>query len=90
VSKEKERRRKEAAPPREVWEKVKEHSGVRGLPPRGVARCMEGWTISREVVSFVECRECNYKGMKTEENWGQGFLGKVQLCNMWCESCKEV
>jgi len=51
---------------------------------------MEGWTMRWEVVTLVECRGCDYKGMKTEENWGQGFLGKVQLCNMWCESCKEV
>jgi len=42
-SKKKERRRKEeTAPPHEVWEKVKEHSGARGLPPRRAAMCMEG------------------------------------------------
>ena len=69
---------------------MKEHSGARGLPPRGAAICMEGWTIPREVVTFVECRECDYKGMKTQENWGQGFLSKEQLCNMWCGSCKEA
>ena len=38
----------------------------------------------------MECRGCDYKGTKTEENWEQRFLGKVQSCNMWCESCKEV
>jgi len=69
---------------------VKEHSGARGLPPRGVAMCMEGWMIPREVMMFVECRVCDYKGMKTEENQEQEFLGKVQLCNMWCRSCKEA
>ena len=69
---------------------MKEHSGVRGLPPRGAAICMEGWTTSREVVTFVEYRGCDYKGMKTEENQGQGFLEKVQLCNIWCGSCKEA
>ena len=46
--------------------------------------------MPREVVIFVECRGCNYKGTKTEKNRGQGFLGKVQLSNMWCGSCKEV
>jgi len=61
---------------------VKEHSRARGLPPRGAAMYMEGWTISREVVMFVECRGCNYKGTKTEENKGQEFLQKAQLCNM--------
>ena len=52
--------------------------------------CMEGWTTPREVVTFVECRGCDYKGTKMKENQGQGFLSKGQLCNMWCGSCKEV
>jgi len=52
--------------------------------------CIEGWTTPREVVTFVECRGCDYKGTKTEKNRGQGFLGKVQLCNMWCRSCKKA
>ena len=86
----KERRKEEVAPPRAVWKKVKRHSGAKGLPPRGVAMCMEGWTTPREVVTFVEYRGCNYKGTKTEENQGQGFLEKAQLCNMWCGSCKEA
>jgi len=38
----------------------------------------------------MECRGCDYKGTKTEENRGQGFLEKTQLCNMWCGSCKEA
>ena len=42
------------------------------------------------MVTFVEYRGCNYKRTKTQENRGQGFLEKVQLCNMWCESCKEA
>ena len=88
--KKKEGKREEMGPLHKVWEKVKEHSGARGLPPRGAAMYIEGWTTSREVVTFVECRGCNYKGMKTKENKGQGFLGKMQLCNMWCKSCKEA
>ena len=52
--------------------------------------CMEGWMTRREVVTFVECRGCNYKGTKTEKNRGQGFLQKKQLCNMWCGSFKEA
>jgi len=83
-------REEEKALPCEVWEKVKKHSGARGLPPRGAAMCMEGWTTPREVVTFVECRGCDYKGMKTEENQGQGFLSKAQLSNMWCSNCKEA
>jgi len=86
----KKNRKKEAVPPQAVWEKVKRHSRVKGLPLRGAAMCMEGWTTPREVVMFVECRECNYKGTKMEENQGQGFLSKGQLCNMWCGSYKEA
>jgi len=41
-SKMKERKRKEAAPPRDVWEKLKEHCRMRGLPPRGAVMSMEG------------------------------------------------
>ena len=51
---------------------------------------MKGWTMKGEVVTLVECRGCDYKGTKTQENRGQGFLSKGQLCNMWCGSCKEV
>ena len=61
----KEKRKVKVAPQQEVWKKVKEHSRARRLPPRGAAICMEGWIISREVVIFVECRGCDYKGMKT-------------------------
>jgi len=67
--KRKERSRKEeAAPPRDVWEKVKIHARTKGLPPRGAKMSMEGWITQREVVTFVECRGCDYKGTKTQEN----------------------
>ena len=82
--------RKEAAPPRHVWEKVKVHSHTKGLPPRGARMSIEGWITQREVVTFVECRGCDYKGTKTQENRGQGFLSKRQLLHMWCEGCKEA
>ena len=45
----------EAAPPREVWEKVKLHLGAKGLPPQGAKMSMEGWVMRGEVVTFVEC-----------------------------------
>jgi len=80
----------EAAPPREIWERVKLHSGTKGLPPRGAKMSMEEWITQSEVVTFVECHGCNYKGTKTQENRGQGFLGKKQLLHMWCEGCREA
>jgi len=89
--KKKERSNKgEVAPPRAVWEKVKRHSRTKGPPPKGAAICIEGWITPREVMTFVECRGCDYKGIKTEENQGQGFLSKGQLSNMWCGNCKEA
>jgi len=68
--------------PQKVWRKIKEHCGVKGLPPRGAVMSMKGWTTRWEVVTLVECRGCDYKRMKTQENQGQGFLGKEQICNM--------
>jgi len=53
---------------------VKEYSEDRELPLRGAAMCMRGWTIPREVVTFVECKGYNYKRTKIEENREQGFL----------------
>jgi len=66
----KEKKREEAAPPCKVWERIKEHYGVKGLPPRGAVMNMEGWTMKWEVVTLVECRGCNCKGTKTQENRG--------------------
>jgi len=82
--------REETAPLREVWERVKLHAGAKGLPPRGAKMSMEEWVTGREVVTFVECHGCDYKGTKTQENQGQGFLSKKQLLHMWCEGCREA
>jgi len=86
----KKERREEIAPQRGVLEKVKQNCGTKGLPPKGVRMSMEGWTTKWEVVTLVECRGCDYKGTKTQENQGQGFLDKEQVCNIWCGSCKEA
>jgi len=75
-------RKEEVASPREVWKKVKLHSSAKGLPPRGAEMRMEGWMTRREVVTFVECHGYDYKGTKTQENRGQGFLSKKQLLHM--------
>jgi len=63
---------------------------VKRLPPRGVVMSMEGWTTQWEVVTLVECRGYDYKGMKMQENQEQGFLGKEQLHNIWYGGCKEA
>jgi len=59
-----------------MWRRVKEHSGAKKLPPRGARMSMKEWMTKWEVVTFVECWGCNYKGTKTQENRGQGFLSK--------------
>jgi len=43
---------------------------------------MKGWKTKWEVVTLVECRGYDYKGIKTQDNKGQGFLGKEQLSNI--------
>jgi len=83
-------KREKMAPPREVWEKIKLHAGAKGLPLQGAKMSMEGWVMGREVVTLVECRGCDYKGTKTQENQGQGFLSKRQLLHIWCESYREA
>ena len=62
--------REEVALPQNVWRKIKEHCEAKGLPPREARISMEEWTMRWEVVTLVECRGCNYKGMKTQENQG--------------------
>ena len=52
------------APLWEVWEKVKLHSSAKGLPSRGARMSMERWLMRKEVVIFMECCGCNYKGTK--------------------------
>jgi len=72
----------EVALPQNIWRKVREHCGAKELPSREVRISMEGWTTRQEVVMLVECRGYDYKGTKIQENEGQGFLNKVQKCNM--------
>jgi len=72
------RREEEVALLRKVWEKIREYCGAKGSPLRGAVMSMKGWTTKWEVVTLVECRWCNYKGTKTQENQGQGFLSKEQ------------
>jgi len=48
------------------------------------------WKTKKEIVTFVEYRECEYKSTKTEENQGQGFISGKQLRNLWCGNCLEA
>jgi len=78
----KEKKREEVTPPCKVWRKIKEHYEAKRFPLRGARMSMEGWTMKWEVMTLIECRGCDYKGMKTQENRGQYFLSKEQLYNM--------
>ena len=73
-----------------LWRKVQEYSGAWGMPPRSTVLEQKGWTTKWEVVTFVECRGCNYKGTKIHESQGQGFVSGKHLRNVWCNSCLEA
>jgi len=49
-----------------------------------------GWMTRWEVMTFVECRGCNYKDTKMHENWEQGFISGEHLRNVWYSSCLEA
>ena len=70
-----------------LWRKVQEHSGTWEMPPRSVTLEWKGWMTKWEVVTFVECRGCDYKGTNIHKNQGQGFISGEQLRNIWCDSC---
>ena len=53
------------------------------MPLRGATLEEQGQKIRWEVVTFVEYRGCKYKGTKTQENQGQGFVSGEQLKNIW-------
>jgi len=80
----------EERPACSLWRKVQEYCGERGMPPRSAALEEQGWKTRWEVVTLVECRGCKYKGTKTQENQGQGFVSGEQLKNIWCSQCLEV
>ena len=70
-----------------LWRKVQKYSGAWGMPPRSATLEQREWMTKWEVVTFVECGGCNYKGTKTYKNQGQGFVSGKQLRNIWCSSC---
>ena len=60
------------------------------MPPRSAALQQRGWITRWEVVTFVECGGCNYKGTKMHENQRQGFISGKHLRNVQYSSCLEV
>ena len=70
--------------------KVQEYSSTQGMPPRRAALEQREWTTKWKVVTFVECRGCNHKGTKMQENQEQGFVSGEHLRNVWCNSCLEA
>jgi len=65
-----------------LWKKAQKYSGIWGMPLRGTALEEKGWKTKWEVVTFVECGGCNYKGTKTEENQEYGFVSGERLKNI--------
>jgi len=52
----------EKKPVHSLWRKVQEHSGMRGMPPKGAALEERGWKTKGEIVTFVKYRGYEYKG----------------------------
>jgi len=69
-------------PVHSLWRKAQKYSSAWGMPPRSTALEQRGWTTKWEVVTFVECRGCNYKDTKTQENQWQGFVLEEHLKNV--------
>ena len=70
--------------------KVQEHSSTWSMPLKDIALEQRGWETKKEIVTFVECRGCEYKSTKTEENQEQGFISGKQLRNLQCRNCLEA
>ena len=70
-----------------LWRKVQKYSGAWGMPPRSATLEQREWMTKQEVVTFVKCEGCNYKGTKTYKNQRQGFVSGEQLRNVWYNSC---
>lgn len=60
------------------------------MPPRNAVVEKRGWITKWKVMTFVEYRGYDYKAMKTQKNYEQGFLKETQLCNIQYGSYKEV
>jgi len=52
------------------------------MPLRSAALEQRGWTTKWKVVMFVKYRGYDYKGTKTQENQGQGFVLGEHLKNV--------
>jgi len=44
------------------------------MPPKDTALEQREWETKKKIVTFVECRGCEYKSTKTKENQEQGFI----------------
>jgi len=47
-----------------LWKKVQEYSNAQGMPPRSAAPEKRGWSTKWEVMTYIECGGCKYKGTK--------------------------
>ena len=52
-----------------IWRKSQEYNSAWGIPSRSIV-IGERENGVQEVVTFVEYKECQYKGTKIEENQG--------------------
>jgi len=50
--------------------------------PEGALLLERGWITREMVVTYIDCRGCEGKGVQTNENQGQGFLLERQVRNV--------
>jgi len=68
---------------------VQEYCDEWNMPLEGALLLDRGWT-TEVVVTYVDCRGYESKGVQTYKNQGQSFLLKRQVRNMWCNLCQEA
>ena len=60
------------------------------MSPKGTLLLEREWLTKEIVVTYVDCREYEGKGVQTHENQGQEFLLERQLRNIQCDLCQEA
>ena len=72
----------ERRPVHPIWEKAQKYCDKGNMPLAEALLLERGWITEKTVATYVECGECESKGVQTHENWRQGFLLERQVKNM--------
>jgi len=72
----------ERRPARPTWEKAQKYCNKGNMPLEEALLLERRWITEKTVATYVECGECEGKGVQTHKNWRQRFLFKRQVKNM--------